>query len=182
MAKLATLQQRAMFALRLLEWQAQLGLVLLITSCLLGFWLISEWTKQQDLFALLAHPHVQTQPQKAPQQAKDVAQQFYQLLPKATEADALSANILRTADGLGLRFERAEFSASQLAGMRLIQHQIKLPVKGSYMQIRQLLNALLNAHPTLALTELQVRRDDVLSDNVQANLVLTLYLRGEVAW
>ncbi len=182
MVNLVMLQQRAMFLLRQMEWQAKLGLILLCSACGLGLGLVSQWQKQQDLLAQLARPQVHVQLQQKPEQAKDVAQQFYQLLPQAAGADALSANILRTADGLGLRFERAEFSATPLAGMRLIQYQIKLPVRGSYMQIRQFLKALLNAHPTLALMELQVRRDNVLSESVQANLVLSLYLRGEVPW
>ncbi len=180
MAGLGKLQQRAAFVLHQIDWQAQLGLVMLLASCLLGLDLILQWQQQQDLLAKLAQPQVKSQPQRAQSHPQNTVQQFYQLLPKASQADAMSASILHTADGLGLRFERAEFSTAQLPN--LVQHQIKLPVRGSYMQIRQFLNALLNAHPTLALMELQVRREDVFSDSVQANMVLTLYLRGEVPW
>ena len=140
----------------------------------------SELTTQRRLNAELAQPIKQTFAPSKTISSSDLSQKFYALLPKNAETDAISERILQVADGMGLVFERAEFNALQSTESVLIQHQIKLPVKGSYVQIRQFLNALLNEQAALALTEMQLRRDDVFADMVEANLVLTLYLRKDV--
>jgi Tfp pilus assembly protein PilO len=187
MADLAQFFEKLAFTLRQLSWQAQLGLALWLTACLLAFWLMSALQTQRNLEASLANATLTNPVQKlaaarAPQQenvTRSITQQFYGLLPKNSEIDALSEQILREADGMGLQFERAEFSEIKPTETALMQHQVKLPVRGNYVQIRQFLNGLLNTQPALALTEFNVRRDDVFSDLVEANLVLTLYLRGD---
>jgi Tfp pilus assembly protein PilO len=181
MADLNQLLRKAEFSLRRLTWQTQAGLALLVIGFLLAIVLIGgELTKQRHLNVELANPIKQTLATTKKISSSDLTQRFYVLLPKNAETDALSERILQLADGMGLVFERAEFSATQNADSALIQHQIKLPVKGSYVQIRQFLNTLFNEQATLALTEMQIRREDVFTDMVEANLVLTLYLRKDV--
>lgn len=117
----------------------------------------------------------------------DMTQKFYALLPEEHQADAISAQILRSADSLGMVFEHAEFKtipvqnapleSAHLQGNKLIAQHIKLPLTGNYVQVRQFLNGLLNAYPSLALTALDLQRDNALSDQVQAQIEFTLYLR-----
>jgi Tfp pilus assembly protein PilO len=180
MADLNLILRRAEFSFRRLTWQTQLGLALLAMALILAIGLMGdELITQRRLNAELAKPIKQTFAPSKTISSSDLSQKFYALLPKNAETDAISERILQMADGMGLVFERAEFNALQSAESALIQHQIKLPVKGSYVQIRQFLNALLNEQATLALTEMQLRRDDVFADMVEANLVLTLYLRKD---
>ena len=143
---------------------------------------MSALQTQRNLEVNLAQPTQKFAAAHASQQknvTRNITQQFYGLLPKNSEIDALSEQILREADGMGLQFERAEFSEVKSTETALMQHQVKLPVRGNYVQIRQFLNGLLNTQPALALTGFNVRRDDVFSDLVEANLVLTLYLQGD---
>jgi len=167
------------FTLRRLGWQAQVGLALWIFACLLAFGLVPELQMQRDLEAKLIKPMQKSEATHKALNQDDITQRFYALLPKKNEVDTLSERILYEADGIGLQFVRAEFSEVKHTETTLTQHLIKLPVRGNYVQIRQFLNGLLNTQPALALTEFKVRRDDVFTDLVEANLVLTLYLRGD---
>lgn len=180
MANLNQFFSKAEFLLRRLNWQTQAGLALLVITFILATGLIgAEIKAQQRLNAELAKPIKPSSVTSKKISNTDLTQKFYAMLPENSETDAISERILQLADSMGLEFERAEFNAMQSAGSLLIQHQIKLPVKGSYMQIRQFLNAIFNEQATLALTEMQIHRDDVFNDLVEANLVLTLYLRKE---
>lgn len=181
MANLNRIFSKAEFILRRQSWQAQAGLALLVITFILATWLIgSEIKTKHQLNAELAKPDKSSSVTPKKILNTDLTQRFYAMLPEQTETDAISERILQLADGMGLVFERAEFNTLQGAGPALIQHQIKLPLKGSYMQIRQFLNALFNEQATLALTEMQIHRDDVFSDLVEADLVLTLYLHKEM--
>lgn len=180
MVDMTSVLRRVLFTLRQLSWQAQIGIWLWIAACLLALMLVSTLTKQRDLEASLAQPAQKTVlAHKLPLKRADTVQHFYALLPKISEVDALSERILQEADSIGLQFERAEFSEVKNTESSIVQHQIKLPVRGNYVQIRQFLNALFNTQAALALSEFNVRRDDVFTNLVEANLVLTLYLRGD---
>jgi Tfp pilus assembly protein PilO len=181
MANLNQIFSKAEFVLRRLSWQAQAGLAILAITFILATGLIgAEIKTQHQLNAELAKPVKPSTVTSKKISNTDLTQRFYALLPGQTETDAISERILQLADGMGLVFERAEFNTLQGAGSALIQHQIKLPLKGSYMQIRQFLTTLFNEQASLALTEMQIQRDDVFSDAVEADLVLTLYLRKEM--
>lgn len=176
---------KTQFALQQLSWQGQAGLALLVLALVIALvWLIPALKNQQQLSVQLLQPMAQVPLTQAPLEKQQTAnnsvtQKFYAILPAKQQTDALSANILALADNLGLVFERAEFSSKSSENSAIIHHQIKLPMKGTYLQIRQFLNTLLNEQPTLALTEIELHRDDVFSDMIEANLVLTLYLRGD---
>ncbi len=181
MANLNQIYSKAEFILRRLSWQTQAGLALWVITFILATGLIGTEIKiQHHLNAELAKPVKPSSVTSKKISNTDLTQRFYVMLPEQAETDAISERILQLADGMGLEFERAEFNTLHGAGSALIQHQIKLPLKGSYMQIRQFLNALFNEQATLALTEMQIHRDDVFSDVVEADLVLTLYLRKEM--
>lgn len=179
MAVMTQFWPRLRFALQQSGWQGRLGLVMWLAAILLSTALASELHKQHVLTAQLTQAVQKTEmvPNRVVQ--GDVTQRFYALLPKKDEVNTLSERILHEADSMGLQFERAEFSENKSTDTFLVLHQIKLPVRGNYLQIRQFLNNLLNAQPALALTEFKVHRDDVFTDLVEANLELKLYLRGD---
>lgn len=141
------------------------------------------------LFAAISqhsNHHLQTElnkplPTSAPTISKDtpseLTQKFYQLLPDERQADVIDGQILRSADSLGMVFEHAEFKSIPVDDAHLVVQHIKLPLTGNYIQIRQFLNALLNAYPSLALTDLTLQRDDATRDQVESQVEFTLYLR-----
>ena len=54
-----------------------------------------------------------------------------------------------------------------------------LPVAGSYVQIRQFITDVLQQLPALALSDLQITRDNAMSPTVEARLVFVLFLQGD---
>jgi hypothetical protein len=60
-----------------------------------------------------------------------------------------------------------------------MQYQIKLPVQGSYIQVRQFINHVLNTLPAVALNDISLKREDIASDLVYARLQFTLYLKRD---
>jgi Tfp pilus assembly protein PilO len=179
MVSLNKILPRIQFTLNNLGWYVLLGSIFWIASIWMAYTLVDEFHKGRNIEAEFAQPLQRTVLNRRQLGGSDLAQRFYSVLPKKNEIDELSKVILLEADGMGLQFERAEFNEIKNSDSVLMQHQIKLPVRGSYVQVRQFLNRLLNTQPALALTEFQVQRKDVLSDLVDANLVLTIYLRGE---
>lgn len=61
----------------------------------------------------------------------------------------------------------------------LSRYEIVLPVTGQYTQIRQFIAQVLQDLPMLALSDLQIRRDNTQSPSVEARLVFVLLLKGE---
>lgn len=189
---LNSMASAVIYRLRYADRSTLLGLGMLVTAILMVLITVLSQHTNTQLQTALSQP-VQTSVPKLREHAPaDMTQKFYALLPEEHQADAISAQILRSADSLGMVFEHAEFKtipvqnaplentpleSAHLQGNKLIAHHIKLPLTGNYVQVRQFLNALLNAYPSLALTALDLQRDNALSDQVQAQIEFTLYLR-----
>lgn len=177
MGYLNTITSTAMYHIRYASRYTILGLGMLVAACLLMLVTAFSLHSNAQLQAVLSQPLPVVVPELSQRTHQDISQKFYAFLPDELQADAISAQILRSADSLGMVFEHAEFKTVAEQDARLITQHIKLPLSGNYVQVRQFLNALLNAYPSLALTALTLERNDVLSDQVQAQIEFTLYLR-----
>lgn len=177
MVTISALKLRAIYQLQNSDWPVLTGLLAIVVSALLALMTVSMQSRSESESTKLTRSTIQARAVKAPE-SDNILTQFYRVLPSHDQVDKLSASIFQTADGLGLKFVHAEFSSS-LVSAGLVVCRIKLPVTGSYMQVRQFLTALLNAHPTLALDTMQIQREDAYAPSVEANLIFTLYLRGE---
>lgn len=172
---------QAQYQLRRLGWQAALGLGLVLASmALFGFMVYPAMqTHQAESARVLS---LQCYVKQHPVALKPVApplgleQQFYAILPTQKEANRELAQILYAVDQVGLSVNGVEYSAQPYANA-MVKYQIKLPVQGTYTQVRQLINLVFAALPSLALTNVDFRRDDIASDVINTNLYFTLYLR-----
>ncbi|CAG0996070.1 hypothetical protein MTYP_02564 [Methylophilaceae bacterium] len=107
---------------------------------------------------------------------------FYRFLPAENEAVPLLAVLLSIASANGLMPDKASYMLTHSRQALLSRYQINLPVHGSYVEIRKFANQALNALPALALNEISLVRQDINTDEVEANLRFTLFLRrGEQA-
>jgi hypothetical protein len=79
----------------------------------------------------------------------------------------------------GVVVERTDYRVSSEAPAGLARYQIALPVKGSYAQVRAFIAALLDAAPTLAVTDVDLRRDSIAANSLDARLNVSVYLRGQ---
>ena len=60
-----------------------------------------------------------------------------------------------------------------------MRYEIVLPLVGKYTQVHQFIQHVLQEIPALALSDLQIKRENSLSPTVEANLVFVLFLKGD---
>jgi len=163
-----------------LGWKGFVGLVLIIGS--VSYLLIVAAPKAQQLQqlqmkvdAVKANPK-QNVSNRTNNDPSDIARIFYDVLPTQTEASSKISAILRVATDNGLVINKVEYE-QPLSASPLIQYQIKFPLTGSYMQIRQFINQVLNTLPSIALNDISLKREDIATDLVDAQIQFTLYLQ-----
>ncbi len=161
-----------------LGWKGSIGLLLIIGS--LSYLIIVAVPKAQQLQVLQTElAAVKANPKKNisnQNEQSDIAKIFYDVLPTKTEASSKISAILRVATDNGLVINKVEYE-QPLSASSLIQYQIKLPLTGSYMQIRQFINQVLNTLPSIALNDISLKREDIATDLVDAQIQFTLYLQ-----
>jgi Tfp pilus assembly protein PilO len=163
-----------------LGWKGLAGLVLIIGS--LSYLIIVAVPKAQQLQRLqMEMTTVKANPKQSDSNRNnsdpsDIARTFYDVLPTQTEASSKISAILRVATDNGLVINKVEYE-QPLSASPLIQYQIKLPLTGSYMQIRQFINQVLNTLPSIALNDISLKREDIATDLVDAQIQFTLYLQ-----
>ena len=167
------------YRFRQLGWQGILGLVLVAISILLMLLVVipnmSKMDKMGVHFAELQADKNNGKMQSKPDPKIDVIAQLNRLLPKQNEANSSIKQILLVASDIGLVTDKVDY-ASQAYSENLLKYQIRLPTQGSYIQIRQFINAVLNALPTAALADIQFKREGIGSDLVDATIQFNLYV------
>lgn len=88
------------------------------------------------------------------------------------------ATVLQQAQNDGLNIDALQLRMDDQATGPVQRQVIAIPLKGQYEQVRTWLADVLNDDAALSLDELDVHRDNAISDQVQARVVLSLWLRG----
>ncbi|MDP2247551.1 MAG: hypothetical protein Q8J65_05420 [Nitrosomonadales bacterium] len=102
---------------------------------------------------------------------------FYEFLPEEKKATAQLGVLLYMASANALSPDKATYKLNHHKSASFSRYQINLPVRGSYIKIRTFINQALNTLPALALNEISLVRQDINTDEVEANLRFTLFLR-----
>ena len=123
---------------------------------------------------------VETPVQLAPAQTsvQEIAE-FYKQFPAGASLPKWLRLIDTTALKRHLVLNRGDYKLTQSKQGQLQRYEIVLPVSGSYVQIRQFIADVLQQLPALALSDLQMKRDNVMSPVVEARLVFVLFLQGD---
>jgi hypothetical protein len=159
-----------------LSWLTALLVVVLVLAALASHAVFTRYQLQQALQQLPV-PANSTPAPSAAATAKANTALALQQWPSEEQADHISAEILAQADALGMIFERAEFQSIPIEHATLQIQRIKLPLKGDYLQVRQFLNQVLQAYPSLALSQFKLQRSDVMQTAVEAYIEFSLYTR-----
>jgi hypothetical protein len=160
------------------SWLTALLVVVLVLAALASHAVFTRHQLQQALQQLPVPARASsTTPPSATATAAASAALALQQWPSEEQADHISAEILAQADALGMIFERAEFQSIPIEHATLQIQRIKLPLKGDYLQVRQFLNQVLQAYPSLALSQFKLQRSDVMQTAVEAYIEFSLYTR-----
>jgi Tfp pilus assembly protein PilO len=122
-----------------------------------------------------------------------------EMAPKQTNSEAIKRfyaqfpaldrlpNCLRLIDNIALKqrlsLNRGDYKLTQIKSLQtnqgaLSRYEIVLPVSGQYTQIRQFAAQVLHELPSLALTDLQLKRESAQSPTVEARLIFVLLLKN----
>ena len=105
--------------------------------------------------------------------------EFYKQFPAGASLPKWLRLIDTTALKRHLVLNRGDYKLTQSKQGQLQRYEIVLPVSGSYVQIRQFIADVLQQLPALALSDLQMKRDNAMSPTVEARLVFVLFLQGD---
>lgn len=120
------------------------------------------------------------QPQALPLQASmQEINEFYKRFPTGASLPKWLSLIDQVALKQHLIVNRGDYKFSQTKQGQLLRYEIVIPLIGKYTQIHQFVTEVLQALPALALSDLQIKRENSLSPTVEARLVFVLFLKGD---
>lgn len=102
---------------------------------------------------------------------------FHRHFPEVASAPDWLDRIYAAAARQSLALEQADYKLLRSKEARLAAYQISLPVRGSYLQIRNFIVEVLNEVPAAALEDVSFQRQEVGAATVEGRVRLTLYLR-----
>jgi hypothetical protein len=179
---IAALVWRLRRAARAIGWQAPaIGLAVLATVATYG-WLVlpledSVAGVRQDAEALRSKMATRLTAREAADPAGQL-QEFYRHFPAPeTVPDTLQA-IFDAASAANLGVEHAEYHMAAEPVGELSRYDVIIPLKGRYSQMREFLARILTEHQNLVLDGISFNRQTAAEIGVEAQLHLTLYLRG----
>jgi Tfp pilus assembly protein PilO len=105
--------------------------------------------------------------------------EFYQLFPAGATLPMQIELIEKMALKQKIALNRGDYKLTKAKQGQLMRYEIIFPLEGSYTQIRQFMVAVLKKIPALALSDMQIKRENVATPTVQARLVFTLFLQGD---
>lgn len=98
-------------------------------------------------------------------------------LPQRTDIPQILASMQEACRKAGLAWPQAEYRHFDASKEQLPQLEVQTVLKGSYAQIKALVEALLRQHPALGLRTWSMERPNADTGVAEAKLVWVLYLR-----
>lgn len=152
--------------------------ICLFGACMLGYIaflapLRTQLDRAEAEFIVASHRSAPTATRFVAREALD---HFYAGLPSVDDQFLLMARLHKAAASNGLILERGDYKFAEEGGVPLVRYEIELPVKGDYAQIRRFVFAAMQDLPTLALKSISFGRQKSDEAQLNANVVLVLYL------
>lgn len=104
---------------------------------------------------------------------------YYKFFPAPATTPEWLNKIYAAARSQNLQLEQGDYRANREKAGKLIRYQITLPVKGTYLQLRQFVATVLTEIPAASLDQISFERQKIGDDVIEAKIRLTLYLDQE---
>ncbi|MGZ8983679.1 MAG: type 4a pilus biogenesis protein PilO [Methylotenera sp.] len=101
---------------------------------------------------------------------------FYHYFPAERSLPDWLEKINKAAKDNELLLEQGDYRSVRDKGGKLLRYQVKLPLNGSYLNIRKFLSAVLSEIPTASLDNVKFERQKIDDSAIEATVELTLYL------
>lgn len=108
---------------------------------------------------------------------------FYSVFPNTSDLSTTLQTFKSTASKNRLALNQGNYkftliSKNETKLQDIVKYEIKLPLTGSYIEIRTFVNEILLQLPTLALSDVQLTRDSSISPTIDANLTFIFFARS----
>lgn len=103
---------------------------------------------------------------------------FYKFFPATTEKVNVLGKIYSAAEHQNLLLETGEYRYLPDQTNTLSRYQVTLPIKGSYLQIRNFVDEILTEVPSTSVDDISFKRETVNSPVLDARIKLTLFFGG----
>lgn len=104
-------------------------------------------------------------------------QAFLTGLPSHRDIPLAVQTLLTLADQHGVSLLKGDYQFQPDANAGFARYRMTLPVRGSSTQVRRFLGAALQAQPSLGVESMQLRREQVSVDQIEARVEWVLYTR-----
>jgi hypothetical protein len=162
-------------------WPGILAIGLLATSIPVFFSSIRPLqSEQQSIRHNLSSDYDQSINKKVNRSLETPVEQlaeFYEFFPPETESPRLLGMMVDIANNNNLALNHGEYSLVRDTVGQLRRYKITLPVTGNYPQIRKYLSKLIVEIPYMSLENVQFERKDIEDLDLQAKIILVLYMR-----
>jgi hypothetical protein len=170
--------------LRFLGVPGLLGLLLLSSAALTGYWLAPlantqrASLKQELRAARDSAAQASEQRRNAPNNVAQLQSLWDWLPPLANNAVDVQ-KLFDLAQQGGMVLSKADYQITIEPSAQFVRYQVTLPIKERYLTLRRFAADALNAMPHLALDELQFSRPQASADVVDAQLRFTFFYRPQ---
>lgn len=174
------------------------GLWGILAIAIVGVVLITFTTKMADMqqqintlenkIATKQMPASETAAIEAPlvqQASSQTLSEFYQTFPTALSIPDTLSQLNALASKQQLFLNSGDYKLNKIVGKNniggkvLTQYEMVLPVEGSYSGVRAFMASILSNLPSVAIADMQIKRESTLNPSVDARLVLIFYVRGD---
>lgn len=119
----------------------------------------------------------------APALMQDVAigsiEDFYRAMPPKAEGKTAMTRFYQAAEKQQITLYQGEYRLLPQKYTKVSAYEIALPVRASYVQLRRFINQALTDIPSLALVDVDFKRQKIDDPMLDAQLKFTLYLRDQ---
>lgn len=136
-----------------------------------------QWTQNHEALLTLRQQMAQAPVEMAaPAAPKASGLDFQSALGQVSEVESYVGTLLNLSQTLEMPAVTGEYKLSCEAATRLCRYRVRLPLVGSYLQIRAFVEQSLQELPFASLDELSLRREGIASGELEAGLTLSLHL------
>ena len=180
-----TLPPRILFYWRTLQirlgWMGLLGVFLLVLAIVLYFALtLPQVIALRSLDAENTQRQTRSVILKPTPVSEDAGNPdtYFQSFPDAINKEAALKTILDLADKHQLSVDSGKYEVHSKENRKLVLYEVSFPLMGTYPQIKSFVADTLNALPNAALSQIHLHRVSPEINDVEAELLLTLYYRN----
>jgi len=168
-------------ALHRTGWAGAVGVGLIAFALAFGYTVAADQAKRREALVAERARLLKAAASPAADQRSEAEHlaAFYARFPAVTELPARLQELHRLAEAHGVMLARADYRASREAGTGLQRVSLTLPASGAFEPLYQWLAEVLATMPEVALESLSVKREDTGAGNVDVELHLAIFLRGQ---